>query len=1105
MKKKFRGAAGQGQKGQSTKQSDKQNEGSGQKSKTSVKRSGNRMQVDDDNARQAGGGKKTGRRRFDEASSENDSPSDRRSAGSSGGKSRPKKQIRNARSLSEVLGVATRTPSAATPRSNFRPPRGGPAESSEKNRTSHPTSRSGFAPPKASVPEEPAAKPKISKLKYIMNFFSPPAKEPVAPPVKAPPARSGPTPNARSSSQSSSLRSSKSSSPASASSSSSASGSRASQRDNQRETERGSSTRRGAGGRDKPRGRGRNDEQMRAVKDEPSSGRRGSRSTEATSIAARSTDRNADQSGDRSSDRSSDVGTGRSGRIGAKGQGRVGAGQSQLGERASQNSRGRKEKSRSSSDTNPRVEGFVKRHPDGYGFLIPDDRTLPDVYISRQWMTGVMTNDRVEAEIYQNRHDKESDRLFGEIKEILTHATKRVVGKYLPVDRRYGVILDEDHGWGADLRIPTQDAMNAIEGDMVAVEIVQYPGPDQEFLGKVIERIGDLENPLNDVKRVIYTKNIPDEFSAKALADARRYGGEVTEMEIKGRDDLRKLNLITIDGATARDFDDAIFVEKNARGFHLIVAIADVSHYVKPGTTLDEEAYERGTSTYFPNYVVPMLPEELSNELCSLKPHVTRLCFVCDMQINHEGTVESSRFFEGVMESKARVTYGEAQEVIDGNTPGKLAHVKENILIARDLAKILMAKRFRDGSLDLEIPETQVVVDKSGETTDIIRSERLFAHRLIEELMLVTNICTAKFFDANNIEGIYRVHEEPNAYNIETLQKYLYNFGGQASLGEGKLQKKLTKALESMHGKPGAQVLNILTLRSMNQAKYSANNVGHFGLGFDHYSHFTSPIRRYPDLMAHRQIKSVLYPKYRSLQMSEEDLQSAATMLSGCEQRSVKAERQLIAIKKARFMKKYVGEEFVGMISSVAKFGIFVLLRQFDVDGLVKIESLGNDRFIYDEENLRLVGKRNGMAFTIGDEVRILVASADTEFGKIDFQLAKSSAPAGSDTAGGDDEIESEDGSVERGGSRGEQLPRSKKRGSNRERAQKTESKRGGKSSPQQLGGTNEQASQPGSVGKEGHHPKRAKDGGDAEKRGPTENNRRGVRKERVSKSRGKN
>jgi len=623
--------------------------------------------------------------------------------------------------------------------------------------------------------------------------------------------------------------------------------------------------------------------------------------------------------------------------------------------------------------------------------LIPDDSSKPDVYISRQSMTGVMTNDRVEVAVYKPKSSsrERDDRLAGEVVRVLHRANKRVVGKYLPVDQRYGILQDDNRGWGTDLRIAAPDSMNAKEGDLVVVEVTQFPDDHHEFLGKIVGLMGNIEDPLNDVMRIVHQAGIPTEFSATALAEARRYGGAVTEAEMKGREDLTGIGLITIDGATARDFDDAIYTERTSSGFRLVVAIADVSHYVKPGSTLDHEAYERGTSTYFPNFVVPMLPEELSNELCSLKPRVKRLCFACEMHVTYDGEMSRFRFFEAVMESKARVTYGEAQEVLDGSTSPKLKDVADNIRLSADLAKILMVKRFREGSLDLEIPETQVVVDSSGESVDIIRSERLFAHRLIEELMLVTNICTARYLDEASIPGIYRIHEEPDPDNLRALQRYLWNFGGTRSVFGGKLQKKLTKALQAMEGRPEAQILNILTLRTMKQAHYSQDNVGHFGLGFSHYTHFTSPIRRYPDLIAHRLIKSQLYAKYRGMQMNDEELASATTFLSACEQRSTKAERQLISIKKARFIRKFVGQEFEGIISSVAKFGCFVMLRQYDVDGLIKIENLGKDRFTFDAENLRLIGGRSGLKYTIGDTVHVRVTGADPEQGKVDFELAE--------------------------------------------------------------------------------------------------------------------
>ena len=688
-----------------------------------------------------------------------------------------------------------------------------------------------------------------------------------------------------------------------------------------------------------------------------------------------------------------------------------------------------------------RVTGFVKRHPDGFGFLIADQPDTPDIYISRQSMTGIMTNDRVEVDLYQPRSFQrgKEDRLSGDIVGVIRRANTRVVGKYLPVDQLYGVLLDENRGWGADLRIAAKDSMDAKEGEMVAVEIMQYPDDEHEFTGRVVALLGDLDEPVNDVIRIVHQSGIPLEFSEEAKGDARKFGGKVTDQERRGREDLTSVPLITIDGATARDFDDAVYTEKTATGFKLIVAIADVSHYVKPGTRLDEEAYSRGTSTYFPNFVVPMLPEELSNELCSLKPKVIRLCFCCEMELNHQGEIDSYRFFEGVMESKARVIYGEAQEVIDafendsirGNkTVEKLRHVTENILRCADLAKILMAKRFREGSLDLEIPETQVVVDASGETVDVIRSERLFAHRLIEELMLVTNICTARFLDEKHVPGIYRVHEEPDPDAIKSLQRYLWNLGGNRSVMGTGLAKKLTQALEAMKDRPEAPILNILTLRTMQQAHYSGDNVGHFGLGFSHYSHFTSPIRRYPDLIAHRIIKSQLSQKYSSMQMSEEEIASATTWLSACEQRSVKAERKVISIKKARFMRQFEGQEFEGIISSVAKFGVFVLLRQYDVDGLVKVENLGPDRFQFDDENLRLIGARTGLRYVIGDTLKVIVMGADPETGKIDFELAELPVRKGPNKEGDDesDDVIGEEPQRGQGQSRPKKFD-SKKRG----------------------------------------------------------------------------
>jgi len=538
--------------------------------------------------------------------------------------------------------------------------------------------------------------------------------------------------------------------------------------------------------------------------------------------------------------------------------------------------------------------------------------------------------------------------------------------------------------------------MNAANGELVSALIQTYPDDKKGFQGQVQELIGSANDPMMDIKRILLTNNIPHEFSPGCLKEAEKFSENVSDNDMKNRRDLRSLAFITIDGATAKDFDDAIYVETNTMGFLLYVAIADVSHYVQVNSAIDKDAYERGTSVYYPNHVTPMLPEVLSNGLCSLKPNVPRLSLVAEMQMNFAGDVQSSQFYEAVIESKARVTYGEAQEIIDGSKVDKIQHVEDEIRRASDLAKILMAKRFRDGSLDLEIPETQLVIDAGGNPVDIIRSERLFAHRVIEEMMLAANVAVAKFLSAKNIPAFYRIHEPPNQMAIKMLETYMKNFGGTTQLSQGKLQKRLTKALEEFEGKPEAIVLHILTLRSMSQAKYSHENVGHFGLGFEFYSHFTSPIRRYPDLIVHRLLKNQIMPASKYRLMSVDDLATAGTWLSACEQRAVKSERQLVSIKKARFMHQFLGKEFEGMISSVTKFGVFVLLRQYEIDGLVRLEDLGPEKyekFDFDEDQLRLVSKRSGHSYGIGDAIKITVISVDIGAGQINFANSTSLNP----------------------------------------------------------------------------------------------------------------
>lgn len=637
------------------------------------------------------------------------------------------------------------------------------------------------------------------------------------------------------------------------------------------------------------------------------------------------------------------------------------------------------------------LTGVIKRHPDGFGFFISDNPEQPDVFIPASAMKGAMTNDKVTI-----TREKESDgRYKGEIIRITERAQKRVAGRFLTINDKYGIIKDESKGWGADLRIPLEHSMGAKNNDLVAAEIKSYAENDRDdrssFIGHVTEIIGDARSALNDIKRVIINQGIPHEFSKATLEEAKVFDKNPSEKDFAGRTDLRHLPIITIDGATAKDFDDAVYVEMKNNGFHLYVAIADVSHYVKQGTSMDKEAYDRGTSVYFPNFVVPMLPESLSNGLCSLNPHVPRLALVAEMDFDFTGEMKRSHFYEGVIESKARVTYGQAQEIIDGTHLPQFDHVKENILRCADLAKVLMAKRFKEGSLDLEVPETELVIDGAGEPIDVIKTERLFAHRLIEELMLAANVATAKFLSSKEIPALYRTHEPPDDLKIGLLQNFINSLGSKTKIGSAKLQKQLTKALHEFQGRPQADVVHILTLRSMSQAKYTIDNIGHFGLGFDFYTHFTSPIRRYPDLIVHRLIKNQIgVDGYRLT--PEDDLHTSGTWLSACEQRSAKSERQIQAIKKARFMEKMLGESFDGIISSVTKFGIFVLLKQYKVDGLVRLEDLGLEKqWVYDEENLRLVSKKTGFAYTIGDVVKVTVSMVDIDQGQINFALESAS------------------------------------------------------------------------------------------------------------------
>ena len=639
--------------------------------------------------------------------------------------------------------------------------------------------------------------------------------------------------------------------------------------------------------------------------------------------------------------------------------------------------------------------GKIKRHPDGFGFLIPDLPTDPDIYIPKHLMTGIMSLDRVEVKAEKEKHSgfsKQSPKYRARSIEVLNRGLKSAVGVPQKLHGQQWILADEAQTWGEDILLETPDkhVHPQLEEKLCEVEIIEFRNPSDpssRLRGKIVNVLGSPEDANLDVQRALIQNHVPRQFSPETISVAQKLPSSVSSQDIQSRKDLRNHPFVTIDGATAKDFDDAILVEKTKSGFQLFVAIADVAHYVREGSPIDRDAYERGTSVYFPHTVVPMLPEQLSNHLCSLLPGQDRLVMVCEIHYNFLGQVQKSFIYDSVIHSKARITYGEAQELIDGEDLESFRHVKQHILQASELAHLLLKNRMERGSLDLEVPEVELMINDQGEPQDIVKVSRLFSHRLIEELMLAANVAVGEYL-AQRGEALFRIHDNPKPDALSTLQNFANSFGYRGSLSGSQLQKKLNSMLSFFEGQTQGQILHMLTLRSMAQAKYSPENIGHFGLGFETYSHFTSPIRRYPDLIVHRLLKKHLSKKGAASGALYEDLATAGVHLSACEQRANKAERMVESVKKARYMIHREGQEFEGMISGVTRFGVFVLLRGLEMDGLVKLDDLGNEPFYFDEVHFFLRGKKTGRIFKLGDPLKIRVKSADIDAGQINFELA---------------------------------------------------------------------------------------------------------------------
>jgi len=620
------------------------------------------------------------------------------------------------------------------------------------------------------------------------------------------------------------------------------------------------------------------------------------------------------------------------------------------------------------------VAGRVEGHPDGHGFLIPDEPGS-SIFLPPPEMRQLMHGDRAAVRVASR---DVRGRAVGEVVEVLERANRRIVGR---LHSEHGVLflVPEDRRIAHDILVPPAEVGKAKPGQVVTVDLVAQPGPHAQPIGRVAEVLGHHADPGMEIEIAVRKFDLPHEFSRKALSVAQALPDSVQAKDIEGRKDLRAFEFVTIDGETAKDFDDAVFARREPgegkRGWRLWVAIADVSHYVRHGDALDRDARERGTSVYFPRRVIPMLPEKLSNGLCSLNPNVDRLAMVCEMAITHQGEVARYEFYAGVIRSRARLTYTEVWNRLSG---GK---APENLAILYDLFHALFAERTRRGAIDFDTLETRMVFDARGKIERIVPEPRNDAHRIIEECMLAANVCAGSFLASRKQPVLYRVHDVPAADRVAALREFLAELGLQLPGGEIPRPKDYAQLLERIRKRPDFGLLQTILLRSLKQAVYSPSNVGHFGLAFDAYAHFTSPIRRYPDLLVHRAIKAALANR----SYSDLDWEELGRHCSETERRADDASRDVENWLKCYYMRDHVGGTFSGSITGVVPFGLFVTLDDYFVDGLVHISELGRDYFQFDAARHMLLGERTGKRFRLADRMTVKLVRVDLETRKIDF------------------------------------------------------------------------------------------------------------------------
>ncbi|MFZ1548704.1 MAG: ribonuclease R [Candidatus Nitrotoga sp.] len=628
------------------------------------------------------------------------------------------------------------------------------------------------------------------------------------------------------------------------------------------------------------------------------------------------------------------------------------------------------------------IKGKVQGHPDGFGFLIPDDGST-DLVLSAKEMHKALHGDTVVAR--ETGTDRRGRR-EATIVEVLEHATQRLVGR-LYEEHGIQFVVAENRRISQDILVAPGEHIGAKAGQVVMLEILQQPSKKAQPIGRIVQILGNYADPGMEIEIALRKHDLPYEFPIETKHQAEKIAPQVLPEDYAGREDLRQLPLVTIDGETARDFDDAVYCEPHANGFRLVVAIADVSHYVKPGDALDKEALNRGNSVYFPRRVIPMLPEELSNGLCSLNPHVERLCMVCDMQISAQGDIETYRFYPSVMFSQARLTYNQVAEMLvqpQGEMAQKFAAVLPQINHLHTLFKTLLQAREKRGAIDFETIETQMIFTDQGKIDRIVPLVRNDAHRLIEECMLAANVCTANFLSERKHPVLYRVHEGPTPEKLEAVREFFKEFGLELGGCEKPEAGDYAKLLKQVKGRPDEALLQTVMLRSLRQARYCPENAGHFGLGYDAYTHFTSPIRRYPDLLVHRAIKAVLNSKQYK---PKEKWDALGIHCSMTERRADDATRDVEAWLKCFYMRDHLGSSFEGTISSVTGFGLFVALDDLYIEGLVHVSELGADYFHYDAAKHQMLGERSGKRYRLGDRVRVTVVRVDMESTKLDFVL----------------------------------------------------------------------------------------------------------------------